>query len=131
MALWTFRCYKSPDGTDQIRDAYSGKQRQAQTKLVSRLRILSLLPYEEWHADLYKELHGTAAGVAEVRFKADGVQQRVLGCRSGESEFTLLVWATEKGNKFVPLSAPATALARKAEAAKSKDRTNALWLALE
>jgi len=131
MALWTFKCYKSPDGTDQIREVYGAKQRQARTKFASRLRILSLLPYDEWHAELYKELHGKAAGVAEIRFKADGVQQRVLGYRSGESEFSLLFWAIEKSNKFVPLSAPATALERKAEAEKSKDRTHALWLALE
>lgn len=131
MVPWSFRCYKSRDGTDQIREAYGRKQRQAQTKFASRLRILSLLPYEEWHADLYKELHGDARGVAEVRFKADGVQQRVLGYRSGEFEFALLFWATEKSKKFVPLSAPATALERKAEVEKSKDRTDALWLALE
>ncbi len=131
MALWAFRCYVSPNGTDPIRAAYDAKQRQARTRLFSRLVGLSSIPFEEWNGNLYKELHGPAAGIGEIRFLADRVPQRVLGYRSGEGEFTLLVWATEKGGKFIPLSAPATALARKTEAEQSKDRTHALWLALE
>jgi len=131
MALWAFRCYLDANGEDQIRSAHAGKQRQARSKFLSRLSALSTLPFEEWFGVCYKELHGVAAGVGEIRFKADGVQQRILGYRSGEHEFILLIWAIERGNKFVPLSAPSTALARKAETAKTKDRTDALWLALE
>lgn len=131
MALWAFRCYLSPDGTDEIRAAYDAKQRQARQKFGSRLRILSELPFEEWHSALYKDLHGPAVGIGEIRFEADKLQQRVLGFRSGDGEFSLVFWAIEKGNKFVPLSAPATALARKSAVISGKDTTNALWLALE
>ncbi len=131
MALWAFRCYLDANGVDQIRAAHAEKMRQARNKFLSRLSALATLPFEEWFGAYYKELHGVAAGVGEIRFKADGVQQRVLGYRSGEREFTLLLWATEKSGRFVPLAAPATALSRKAETEQSKDRSHALWLALE
>jgi hypothetical protein len=74
---------------------------------------------------------GPCAGLAEIRFKADNVQQRPLGFHSGSQEFTILFWATEKGGKFVPLSACETALRRKAEVLGNKDRADDLWLALE
>lgn len=131
MAAWTFRCYTSPNGTDEIRSAYEGKQRQARAKLLSRLTTLSSLPFEEWTSTWYKDLHGTASGLGEIRFKADNVQQRILGYRSGEKEFVLLFWAIEKGNKFVPSTAPQIALARKNNVLKSKDFARDLWLALE
>ena len=129
--LWTFWCYLSTDGEDVIRAAYEQENRKVQAKFLSRLKGLAGLPFEEWNDNLHKALHGECAGVSEVRFFADNVQQRPLGFRSGDSEFTLLIWAKEKGGKFVPRSACATALARKTEVLESRERTVALWLALE
>jgi hypothetical protein len=82
-------------------------------------------------AFLYKELHGPCAGLGELKFKGEGVQQRPIGFRSGQNEFTILLWAHEKENKFVPLNACEEGLKRKDVVLKSKDRTNVLWLALE
>jgi hypothetical protein len=67
----------------------------------------------------------------EIRFKGDNVQQRPLGFRSGESEFTILFWATEKGGKFVPKNACERALRRKEQIQKGEASTNALWVVLE
>ena len=129
--LWTFRCYRSPDGTDAIRSWYDGQSRKVQAKFWSRLRILAQLPVEEWNENFYKKLRANCAGLGEIRFFADNVQHRPLGYRSGKNEFTILFCATEKGGKFVPLSACERALARKSELQELKGKTNALWLVLE
>ncbi len=129
--LWTFRCYCSPDGTDEIRSWHDGQSKKVRAKFLSRLRILARLPVEEWNENYYKKLHGICAGLGEIRFFADNVQHRPLGYRSGEKEFTILFCATEKGGKFVPLSACEKALARKSELQELKGKTNVLWLVLE
>lgn len=129
--LWTFRCYRSPDGTDEIKSWYDGESRKVQAKFFSRLRSLARLPVEEWNENFYKKLRGDCAGLGEIKFFADNVQHRPLGYRSGKNEFTILFCATEKGGKFVPLSACARALARKSELQELRGRTNALWLVLE
>jgi hypothetical protein len=118
---------------DQIRASYCAEKTQARSKFLSKLRILAQKPYEEWAIGgiLAKDLHGECSGLREIRFKADGVQQRPLGFRSGEREFTILFWAHEKGGKWVERNACVKAHERKAEVLKSKDRSNALWLALE
>ncbi len=128
---WVFRCYISKDGTDEIRAWYERQSRKVQARFLSRLKGLSSIPFDEWNDTLHKALHGECRGLNEIRFKADRVQRRQLGFRSGEYEFTILLCAIEKGNKFIPASACKIALARKSEVKKEKDRTNGLWLALE
>jgi hypothetical protein len=93
--------------------------------------MLAHLPVDEWKEPLFKSLVGDCDGLSEIRFKADKVQQRPLCFRSGEREHTIVFWATEKGDKWVPRSACATAKQRKAEVLNNRSLTNALWLALE
>ena len=71
--------------------------------------MLAKLPAEEWNENLFKHLSGDCSGLSEIRFKADKMQQRPIGFRSDTAEYTLLFCATEKGGKFVPLSACVTA----------------------
>ncbi len=130
---WSFKCYVSLAGVDEVRAAYDAHSRQAQTKFLSKLKMLAQKPYEEWCIGgiLARDLHGPCAGLREIKFKADGVQQRPLGYRSGDHEFTLLFWAHEKGGRWVEKNACEKAHERKKEAEGSKDRSHDLWLALE
>ena len=130
-AIWRFRCYISPNGTDETRRWYDEQSKQVRAKFLQRLTTLAQLPFEEWREPLYKNLHGGCAGLGEIRFNANNVQQRPLGFRSGEREFTILFCAIEKSNRFTPRNACEIALNRKYETLNQKDRTNALWLALE
>ena len=129
--LWTFRCYLSPDGTDEIREWYDGQTKQVKAKFHSRLKTLAQLPLNEWNEKLYKNLRRDCAGLGEIRFKADNVQQRPIIFRSDEREFTILYCAIEKSNRFQPRNVCKIAKRRKAEVTADKERTNALWLALE
>lgn len=130
-AIWRFRCYISPNGTDETRRWHDEQSKQVRAKFLQRLTTLAQLPFEEWREPLYKKLHGDCAGLGEIRFNANNVQQRPLGFRSGEREFTILFCAIEKSNRFTPRNACEIALNRKYETLNLKDRTNALWLALE
>ena len=93
--------------------------------------MLARLPFAEWHRDYYKKLSGSCDGLWEIRFFADGVQQRLLGYRSDTQEFTILSWVREKNNRFDPPNACEQALRRKAEVLVFEDRVNALWLSLQ
>ena len=129
--LWSFRCYRSADGTDEVRAWYDGGSKQLRARFLSRMRTLAQLARNEWHENLYKTRHGECSGLGEIRFIADKVQQRPLGFHSGDAEFTILFCAKEKGGKFVPLRACEKAIARRDEVLKNRSRTNALWLVLE
>ena len=129
--IWTFRHYVDLNGTSDVKETYDNGTPQLRSKLLSRLRTLANLPLTDWNETYRKSLKGNCDGLEEIRFKADNVQQRPLGYRSTASEFIILFWATERGGKFVPLSACEKALKRKTEVLLNKDRSNALWLALE
>ena len=125
-----------------MRQVHDSGSSQLQAKFRSRLKILAQLEFGEWREPLFKPLVGEGDGLSELRFKADNVQQRPLGFVSGPHDVTMLLWAVERGNRFVPRSACVTALERKA-AVIAEDRawrdrkiaqrilTDALWFPLE
>lgn len=129
--LWNFRSYRSDDGTDEIKVWFDSGSPKLRARFLSRMKTLAQLPRNEWHKNLYKDLHGECSGLGEIRFLVDNVQQRPLGFHSGKAEFTILFCAKEKGGKFVPLSACERAIARKNDVLRDRSRTNALWLVLE
>lgn len=67
-APWTFCCYVSARGIDEIREAFNGQPRQVQAKFVSRLRVLSGLNRGEWTRPLVGVLYGQCEGLWEIRF---------------------------------------------------------------
>ena len=129
--IWTFRYYVPDDGRSDVKATYDHGSAQLRARCFSRLKTLAGLPLGEWNENYRKALHGECAGLEELRFKADGVQQRPLGFRSGPTEFTILFWSTEKGGKFVPRSACEKALARKLEIEADRNRSHEIWFSLE
>ena len=117
--------------TSDIRETYEQGTARLKARTLSRLKILAGLPRSQWHEGYFKKLSGTCEGLWEIRFEADNVQQRPLGFHVTESEFVILYWAREKGDKFVPKKACEIALSRKAKVLKSGKLKHALWLALE
>jgi len=114
-----------------IRDTYDSGTPKLKAHTLSRLKILAALPRAQWHEGYFKKLSGACEGLWEIRFKADNVQQRPLGFHVSETEFVILFWAREKGDKFVPKKACEISLKRKAELLKNGNLKHALWLALE
>jgi hypothetical protein len=129
--LCRFSYYVDQSGRADVKEAYDGGSAKLRARFLSRVKSLAHLSRDEWHDVYFKNLSGPCGGLSEIRFKADGVQQRPLGFHRLANEYVILFWATEKGNKFVPLSACEKALNRKQEILTGTSKTHALWLALE
>jgi Phage derived protein Gp49-like (DUF891) len=114
-----------------VKDSYDAGSKKLRAKFFSRIATLAQLEFLEWREPLFKTLHGECDGLGEIRFQADDVQQRPLGFRSGPMEFTIVFWAIEKEDKFVPRNACRRALERKSEILANRNRSDALWLALQ
>ncbi len=85
---------------------------KARAKLDTLIRHLEATPKQQWHPGQFKPLRGYR-GIFEVRACYKNVEYRPLGCFGPElKQFTLLVGAIEKDSKFIPLSAPKTAIDR-------------------
>jgi len=122
----------APDGIkSDVRETFQNGTARLKARTLSRLKILAGLPRAQWHEGYFKKLSGPCEGLWEIRFEADNVQQRPLGFHIAESEFVILFWAREKGDKFVPKKACEIALKRKAEILSNGSLKHGLWLALE
>lgn len=132
---WTFRCYGAADAKDGFRTECEAQSKRVQRKFQTRLTSLAELEFSEWvkQGVLAKDLKGECAGLTEIRFEADSVQQRPLGYRAGPNEFIFLFWAQEKDDKWVPKNACKKARTRQraVNTVGKKVRTHALWFALE
>jgi hypothetical protein len=82
---------------------------KAQAKLDTLIEHFKDLPHTKWGSNYLKELEGYE-GIFEIRFSANKVVYRPLGFfGSGRGEFTFLIGAREHGDRFEPITAPATA----------------------
>lgn len=129
--LWTFRCYVSSPGKDEIRAWYDGQSAKVRAKFDSRLKFLAQRERAEWKREPFDSLSDECSGLGEIRFQADKVQHRPLGFFDGEKIFSLVFCAQEKGNKFVPKDACKIALRRKKEIMQSKEHWNVCTFDLE
>jgi hypothetical protein len=129
--VWRFRYYLANGRQGDVRACHDAGSAKCRAIFRSKLVFLAQLERSDWREPLFKSLHGECAGLGEIRFKGDNVEQRPLGFASGLYEFTLLFWAIEKNNRFVPRSACETALAWKRAIVADRSLSDALWFALE
>jgi hypothetical protein len=129
--LWAFRYYDAQGRVGDIKGTHDKGSPKLRATFKSRLVGLAQLLRKEWHSGYCKALSGEGDGLFEIRFKADGVMQRPLGFFSDDYELTLLFWAIEKGNRFVPRSACITAQQWKQLIEKDRSLSNEYWGSLE
>lgn len=130
--LWTFRCYVSTRGTDEIRDWYDKQSGAVQAKFDSRLKFLAQRERNEWKREPFALLKGKECeGLGEIRFKANRVQHRPLGYFSPGNVFTFVICAEERGRKFVPKKACQIGLSRKAEIDADPEKSHVCEFDLE
>ncbi len=112
---WTFRDYLTADGENPIFVWLSGLPKAAKVKINARIRYFERL--EMLERPQVGHLDGQCDGLMELCiYGPDKVQYRPLCCIGPDDrDVTILVGAIEKGSKFVPLSACATAQQRKQE----------------
>ncbi len=112
LALWTIRCYVSPNGRDMIDDWTSRQSDEVQAAVAVALEYLVQRTRKEWRRPEFDLLSGKMREIGEIRFKVDK-QYRILGFFGpARSDFTLLIGASKKSNNYDPRNALDTALDR-------------------
>lgn len=127
---WRYRCALDDGGEDGIRKWYENESKECRRKFLSHAQALRGLPFAEWRVPLFRWLRGDEArGIGEVRFKANGLQQRVLGFRGPAPDlFTFVYPATEKSDRFIPRNAIEIAQGLRAAIEADDARSHECWL---
>ncbi|MFM0326066.1 hypothetical protein [Caballeronia glebae] len=107
---WRLHDYETSAGKREVRKHYERESEEVQAAFDLHWEYLEVRDRSEWVRPnahkLRPEFKGGFRDFFEFRFKADNVQQRPLGFFGPDNGvFTLLVFATEKGSKFVPQNA--------------------------
>lgn len=111
MKEWTIKVFV---GDNEKSDFYKWRNKMP---VKARQKLRWVIDYMEttknWSRDYFKLLTDYE-GIGEIRFASHGKQYRPLGCYGPcEQEFTILVGAEEKGDRFNPPTAPRTAAERR------------------
>src|SRR5690349_1920016 len=93
MDMWTFRCYISKAGTDEIRAWYELQEPDVRADFLAVIEVLRVIPEPYWRKPDYCRLQGVPCkGLGELRLKVNGVHYRIFGYFGpGSTDFTLLV----------------------------------------
>lgn len=112
MPLWTFYCYLSENGTDEIDEWYDNLPAKAQAKFDKILEHLRDTPQNEWGK--YSTQLSGYEGIIEIKFDQNKIVYRPLGCFAPKrGVFTFLIGAREQGDRFNPRNAPQIAQERR------------------
>jgi len=104
---WKFRQFRrSQADTPVIKEWYTNATSEAKAGFRVTMSFLKQRPMAEWarpaQKPRYKPLSHDLHGYSEIRFFANGIQHRPIGCFTGRNEFTILIFAIEQGSKFYP-----------------------------
>lgn len=103
--MWNINCYQSSNGKSDVQETYDSGTDALQAELETALDYLKVRTRDEWRRPKAAKLTrcDEFRDFFEIRCFADNVQQRPIGYFGpGENDFTILIWATEKGNKLIP-----------------------------
>ena len=107
---WTFRTFVSSRKKNIFAEWLHGLPPKVRAKIKTRLKYLETT--KTWQTQHCKKLQGYE-GLYEIRIIFQSDQYRPIGCFGpNNGEFTILIGAIEKGNKFTPRNALETAYAR-------------------
>lgn len=103
--MWQIKCYVSPGGKNEIQETYDSGSDGLRAELEVGLTFLTPRSREEWRRPRVAKLSkcDEFRDFFEIRLFADRVQYRPIGFFGpGQNEFTILIWAIEKGRKLIP-----------------------------
>lgn len=92
---------------NEVQSKYDDSTASMKANFTAAVEHLQDQPRDFWTrpkaAKLTKAGKGEFRDYFEIRFKSEGVQQRPIGYFGpSENQFTILIWAIEKGGNFVP-----------------------------
>ena len=119
----TFKIFGSENedsDVDRWRDGLPPAARARMDQIICYMEI-----QRDWTKTSYFRPLTAYKGICEIRFIVQNIQYRPLGCYGpGEKEFTILVGAEEKGDRFNPKSAPQLAVKRRKVILENKGYTH-------
>ncbi|WP_340121299.1 hypothetical protein [Methylobacter svalbardensis] len=99
------KCYESSSGKNEVQETYDSGTEELKAELEVALAYLKVRNRQDWrrpHAHKMSKCK-EFRNFFETRFFANRLQQRPIGYFGPEeNDFTILIWATEKGNKLNP-----------------------------
>lgn len=108
MTTWKLKWFKKEGRKSEARDVYDTGNADLQAGFDVAWKYLRKMPRDKWVRPKAAKLSvdkGEFRDYFEIRFKANNTQQRPIGYFGpGTEDFTILIWVTEKGNKFIPAS---------------------------
>lgn len=103
--MWKIKCYVSSSGKNDVQKTYDSGTENLKAELEVELEYLQIRSREEWRRPHAAKLTKCKdfRDFYEIRLFADSVQQRPIGYFGpNKNDFTILIWATEKGGKLNP-----------------------------
>ena len=126
--MWTFRTYVSPTGRSDVQADIDRLSASCSEHFRRRLDYLAITEKLDWKRPEAAKLVGLNE-IYEIRFKADGVQVRPLGCFGPQDRtFTILVWAIKKQSDYRPREALSTSSRRRKELFRGEARSAPLQI---
>ena len=99
------KCYVTPSGKNEVQKIYDNGSDDLKASFEVRLAYLMVRDRQDWQRPHAHKMSKCSEfrDFFEIRFLADKVQQRPIGYFGpNDNEFTILIWAIEKGNKLDP-----------------------------
>lgn len=101
-----FFCHVSGQ-RNEVQSKYDDSTASMKANFMVAVEYLQEQPRDFWTrpkaAKLTRVGKGEFRDYFEIRFKSEGVQQRPIGYFGpSDNQFTILIWAIEKGSNFVP-----------------------------
>ncbi len=135
MSQWAWKSYvKGSKGATLVQEWFREVDKFVWTEFEASIRFLDGQPPANWTRPFVSVLKGGkrgrktgCIGLVEIRFEVKNVQYRPLGYFSDELEFTILFFAKEVGNAFVPLAACNIAKTRIEKMKENKEKAREFW----
>jgi hypothetical protein len=115
---WKIKAYVTDSGHSDVLKTYEDGTDDLQAGLDVELSYLVVRPRTEWRRPHVAKLAKNVdyKDFYEIRFFADRVQQRPIGFFGPNADdFTIVLWATEKGDKLIPKAWNAISNSRRTE----------------
>ena len=121
MLIWRLKGYASDCQNTVVSTWFKAQSEAVQQAFWTRMKFLTSQPPSVWQRPYIGKLRGKCKGLYEIRFEVNNVQHRPIGFFSGDQEFTILAFATERDSQFDPQEVCTIAKNRKKKIEENKE----------
>lgn len=113
-----------PNGKLLVSEWLAAQSEEVQEAFLGRMKFLRSLPGNAWDRPYVGQLRwASCKGLFEIVVSVQNVEHRPVGYFSGQQEFTIVAFATERDRKLEPLTTCEVAQKRKDIIRNNKERS--------